>query len=272
MAASIAAGGVVDANGEPLEDKFIENVGARRFLVKRQLHARPVGESADVLNQRIMMMMSARELVWGFHNVEEDQAASLLAAATIIQAKSAASLIAPLPIPKAESPTDSFIVGKFDDAPVNLVATKKTDARRFAKLVEQKRMELSNNADYLSFLSSMRSVVPTFGAQFYRVQRNDECNLKLPDDVVLAINYYGVFVLEVKSRAQLYHYTLLQVLGWSHSPVRVVIKVKLEEKGQSGTATLKFNTHNPRMGKEICDLLLAYANEMLKAVQAQKKT
>ncbi len=75
-------------------------------------------------------------------------------------------------------------------------------------------------------------------------------------------------MLDRKTRAVLDHYPLLNVLGWSASPIRFVVKVKLNKPIGAGISmvTFRFNTYNPRMAKEMCDLLYSYATEMLKAV------
>ena len=86
------------------------------------------------------------------------------------------------------------------------------------------------------------------------------------------MNYYGLRILDSKLNTVLDHYPLLNVLGWSSSPIRFVVKVKLNKPIGAGISmvTFRFNTYNPKMGKEICDLLFSYATEMMKVVGLNK--
>ena len=69
------------------------------------------------------------------------------------------------------------------------------------------------------------------------------------------------------------HWPLMLILGWRNTPERVLLKVKLLKKAASGKSnmTLRFKTANARQAKEICSLLLSYAEEVMKAVAAGRK-
>ena len=95
-----------------------------------------------------------------------------------------------------------------------------------------------------------------------------EENMWMPLNILIAINYVGMYLLDQQTRKTLDHYVYSSILAWSSNSHRLKIKVKLNQTTTAvagmSSATLRFNTHNPRIGKEMCDLLLTYAKELIK--------
>ena len=260
------------------DDDWSSNTGAKRFLLKRRVFGKPVGESKDAMAVRLMYAQTARECALGYHNIEEPIATTLAAVTRILSETGQADALGPQPAELShESTVDLFHTQQLWDCPLHLIA-RRVEPKRFAKNVEKIRPEIKA-ASLEAYLHEARKL-STFGAQFYNVERaDDNTPRKLPLELVLAVNYYGIYLLDSKTRQELDSYALLNVLGWSSSSVRIVVKVKLIAPAGSqssttqptGTATFRFNTHSPRMGREICDLLLNYANEMMKQVTASQQ-
>jgi hypothetical protein len=62
-----------------------------------------------------------------------------------------------------------------------------------------------------------------FGAQFIRVGNTSD--MGYPPLVILGINYYGIVLLNTATKQELAHWPLMSILGWSSTPVRVLMKV-----------------------------------------------
>merc|ERR1712127_1167682 len=143
---------------------------------------------------------------------------------------------------------------------------KKIDDKKYEKAVVSK---LASHQDASpEKLLSLCMPLPLFGAQHFRVESSES---QWPPLVIMAINFYGVYLLALNTREELAHFPLMSILGWSSTPVRVLLRVKLAKKqGGITNMTCRFKTQTPRMAKEICGVLLLYAHEMMKAIQIQK--
>jgi hypothetical protein len=247
-------------------DDWQLNTGMKRFLLKRRIFGKPLGESTDNTAMRLMYYQAAKEIALGWHNIEESPATTLAAVTKVIAENNSCPALANNT--PSNDTADQFDLIQYWDCPVNLQA-RKVDSKKFAKNVEKIKPEIKA-ASIEAYLHEARKL-NSFGSNFYRVGNTEENPLQLPDTLVIAVNYFGVFLLKEDTRELIDSYGLLNVLGWSSNSVRFVLKVKLNQTLGSGitTATFKFCTYNPRIGKEICDLLLTYANEMMKNVGLQ---
>lgn len=260
------------------DDDWLANPGHRRFLMKRRIYPKGVADQPPVrenkAHMRFLFTQFTKEMSAGWHTyLSETQAMKLAALAKIIQENKSFETIGPLAAPvQASLPTfDLFIKPEVWQCPEKIYISKsKIDPKKFDKGVEKLATEIPAPMCTVDASVDEAKQVQTFGCAFYTVRKVEDKSIpiKMPEDIVLAINYFGLMLLDGKTRAVIDHYPLLNVLGWSSSPVRVVIKVKLNAPVGAGitTVTYRFNTYNPRMGKEICDLFLSYANEMMKAV------
>ena len=83
------------------------------------------------------------------------------------------------------------------------------------------------------------------------VVRNEDPSVpvKLPAELAVAINYFGMRFIDTKTRAVIDHFPLLNILGWSASPIRFVVRVKLNKPVGAGISmvTFRFSTYNPKM-------------------------
>jgi len=254
-------------------DAWADNAGVRRFMLKRRIYPKTVGQApASSLDKPVQSMLfhtMQREVVLGLHTADEDVAAKLCAIARTVVDSGVLQPLAPLPKldPAAAEASDAFALMTLSDVPAGALA-KKYEPKKWAAKIEKLQSSLGQQS--LDLWLKEMSALPTFCGAFYAVHRPEDPSvpLKLPSDLVVAINYFGVRLLDRKTRAVLDHYPLLNVLGWSASPIRFVCKVKLGKPIGAGISmvTFRFNTYNPRMAKEMCDLLYAYATEMLKAV------
>lgn len=224
------------------------------FVFKRRVYTRPIGESRDPTCMKLMLWQSISEMHKGNHTIAVESAAVL----TAIEEKLCVGEMVD-PVGKWTSsgrPSWELIC-----PPNLLLGKKKTTQKKFAKTVEKAEVEAVSVDAYVGMVRQL----PTFGSMFYSLGQSYDSTY--PRVLMLAINYNGVFLLDWKTKSPLDSFSMLSVLGWSSTPVKVVVKVKLPKKDKKGKSTriLRLRTSNPRMGKEICDLLMTYANEMVKA-------
>merc|ERR1711957_946542 len=147
------------------------------------------------------------------------------------------------------------------------VVGKKIDDKKYEKAVTENVAKWQDKAS-VGQLLQLCLPLPLFGAQHFCVESGDAQWQPL---VVMSINFYGVYLLSRNTREELAHFPLMSILGWSSTPVRVLIRVKLAKKTSNNVSnmTCGFKTQTPRMAREICSLLLCYATEMMKAIKNQ---
>jgi hypothetical protein len=250
--------------------------------------------SQCVVKNSLMICQNARDFVLGRQGLTEDEAAKF--AAMYKKLSRVVPLIGTEKEPPAdeESKADPWVNTKLWDVPAHL--KRKTKEDEFAKRVEEAMADPDvvsvNKESYLTMALSRR----LFGAQFYRVRSNpkklDAEAAKaigiLPPLVDLAVNQNGLFVLETATRKIINNWSLLQIMGWSHKPNSVKMKVKKSGSSKKNSAktqfTLEFFTDDAQnqtggpgqaivfcKGKEICELLLQYATEMVRQIEIAKK-
>lgn len=192
------------------------------------------------------------EVALGQHVVEEESAVKMATIARTLQESNTLVPLGPIPRPAQASaePSDLWVQLKLSDVPMGASLAKKNDAKKWAGRIDKMAASLGASQTLDLWLTEARAM-PTFGCAFFPVVRNEDPNvpLKLPTDLVVAINYFGLRILDRKGRSQLDHFPLLNVLGWSSSPIRFVVKVKLNKPIGAGInmVTFRFNTYNPKM-------------------------
>jgi len=258
-------------------DDWAENNGVRRFLLKRRIYPKTIGAeqpgTVDKVTQSLLFHTQQGEVVLGKHTVEEEQALKLCTVSRTIVDSGVLQPIGPLPklSPAAAEASDAFALLSLSDVPAGQLA-KKYENKKWQAKIDKLQPSLSGQS--LDMWVSEARQLPTWCGAFFPVTRPEDPSvpLKLPSDMVVCINYFGIRLLDRKTRSVLDHYPLLNVLGWSASPIRFTVKVKLNKPIGAGISmvTFRFNTYNPKMAKEMCDLLFSYATEMLKAVGMQK--
>lgn len=245
-------------------------VDTNRLIMTLGFLKMPVTMPTCEVMQRLVAAQHMRDIVDGKQKLANNEAVELAAKHTVLMKKW--KIIAEIPKErtngKGEVIKDVWISRKLSDCPVNKLAAFKK--QNFPALVakEVPKFEKIDVATYLEDVSQRL----LFGAQYFRVM-NLAGIADYPPLVEIAINHRGLMVMstaadrEVKS-----HWQLLHVMGWSHTPVKIKLKVKLTRKiGGKSADTLNFTTsHSPNMSKHMCELLLAYATEMINAINAQK--
>lgn len=247
-----------------------------RFVLCRQLVTLPPVSTRDSQMRNLFAAQTAKDIMMGTQKITMDDAIVLAAMAKIMN-KNCPLMGEPIqarPLKNGEvAPTDDWVNRKNWEMPHLLLKKKSNKIDSFNKKVDalckkdKTVMEITIDS-YLKLVTQR----PLFSAQFYRVG-NQTGHLRYPPLVDIAINHHGLFVLNTGNREELDHWQLLQVMGWSHTPIKIKLKVKLSRRVAGKSAeTLQFMTSEHKsMGREICQLLLQYASEMMKAIQNKKK-
>lgn len=245
----------------------VEEDSTRKIIFKRRIHGKPIGESICVVNTRLMFHQCQRDVVGGSHNVNQESAVNL--AATFKVAVESGS------IPKLgqevqKEDNDSYTPVCMWNAPMNLKLGKKnlTDKKFAGKLEKALTEPQFQSVDMETYMAMVRQL-PSFGACFYKMSQTYDKSY--PARVMLAINIYGVSIIDLETWKEVSFYPLMAVLGWSHTPQQLLLKLKLEKPVAGKTSSvLRLGNSHPKQGKEVCDLLLSYANEMMRAFAAAK--
>lgn len=253
-------------------DDWSNNGGVRRFLFKRRIYPKVLGlePMTSLIQQNVVFHTIQSEIQFGQHCIDEDGALKLSALTKSILEAKIFTPIGPLERPPSKEPSDQWGNSILYDVPTHLV--KKIESKKYLTKIEKLQTSMSSSFDL--WLNEAK-ILPTFGASFYNVTRIDDPTIpiKMPHELAIAVNYYGLRLIDRKNNSIVDHYPLLNVLGWSSSPIRFVVKVKLNKPIGSGggisMVTFRFNTYNPKIGKEICTLLYDYAQEMMRTVGLQ---
>jgi hypothetical protein len=233
--------------------------GSNRFLFTRRVYGMPIGESRCPIMCQLIALQAARDVAMGCGAYELDTAANIAACAKVLFESTPR-----LGTLQTETP-DQWSDTQLWDKPFPL---KKIDAKKYDKAVAQK-MGAHKSVTPENLLQLTRPL-PLFGAQHFRVDNSEP---QWPPLVILAINFYGVYLLSLATREELAHFPLMSILGWSSTPVRVLLRVKLAKKaGGKSNITCRFKTKTSRMATEICGLLYAYATEMMKAIKMKQES
>jgi len=250
-----------DKNDEPEINRLVLTLGFVRM---------PLQLPTCEVKQALVAAQHMRDLTMGAQKITKEEAVNFGAMHKYLLTKGGMvpigdAIETPLP-----NQTNLWDREKLWGVPSNMV--KKFKGDEFGKAVEAALgAQDVTKIDYLELISQQRML---FGAQFFRVMNLAVAGMeKYPPYVEIAINHRGLIVLNTASREVLDQWPLLQVMGWSHTPVKIKLKVKLSRKvGGKSADTLNFTTsHSPNMAKYMCELLLAYATEMINAINAQKK-
>lgn len=264
----------------PSKKKLVSNTASGvgdccRFVLCRQLVTLPPVSTRDPIMRKLFAAQHAKDIVLGVQKISKDDAMKLAAMAkTLGKLPKIGQDIVVRPLKNGEkAPTDAWGDRKNWELPSTLLKKKGNNADDFNKAVEKmcasdQTIKDINTDTYLKLVTQR----PLFCAQYFRVG-NSTGHLRYPPLVDLAINHHGLFVLNTGNREELDHWQLLQIMGWSHTPIKIKLKVKLSRKvaGKSNETLQFLTSDNKTMGKEICQLLLLYASEMMKAIQAKKK-
>lgn len=249
--------------GKKEEKKAVAEGPSRRFVLRRRLYPQPVGSSPDRVAQSIMFHDFLRTFADGYHYMTTETAALIAAMAKRVVEKGLAAPVTatpsqpPLPSPKPwEVLPPNFQHGKH-----------KISEKDFVKKVKESeaRPEVAS-VTIESFLELVKKL-PSFGCLFFHVKQSQES--RYPKELVIGINSYGLSLFDVASKAEIEHFPLVSIMAWSSTPILFLFKVGRQNQGGKTTDTLRFEVPHARMGKEMCDLLLAYANELLKVIKAQ---
>jgi hypothetical protein len=235
-------------------DDWAANPGVRRFVLKRRIYTKGTGhEPAGALDKReqaLLFHTVQTEVALGLHAVDEEPALRLAAIARTISDSGVLKPLGPLPRiePAQAEPTDQWALCRLDDVPAGAMA-KKIDAKKWTAKVDKLQPTLQGQS--LDMWISEARALPTFGCAFYAVVRNEDPSVpvKLPAELAVAINYFGMRFIDTKTRAVIDHFPLLNILGWSASPIRFVVRVKLNKPVGAGISmvTFRFSTYNPKM-------------------------
>jgi hypothetical protein len=152
--------------------------------------------------------------------------------------------------------------------PPNLLSGKNkiTEKKFFAAVAQvQLDMNLLSLEQYVATVMQL----PTFAACFFHLDQTFDPTL--PNKVILAVNQTGIFILDNDTRASLEQYSLMQVLGWSAGPQRLTLHARLTKPDKQGKTAraLRFETDRNSVGQEVCQLLMAYAKDMLEKMSAK---
>lgn len=233
-----------------------------RFLFCRRLYGTPIGESTCPVMQCIMAFQAARDVSSGMGAYDIDVAVNISAAAkvTFTGTKRIGNLTTTTP--------DDWTATSLWGRPATF--GKKVSDSDYEKKVTA---AVGSHKTSVPALLSLCTKLPLFGAQHFQVEQQD--NAEWPLLLTMAINFYGVHLLDLATKKQIVHFPIMNILGWSNTPVRILLRVKLANAkkgdGNVNNMSCRFRTATPRMAKEICDLLLCYAQEMVKAINIHKK-
>jgi myosin heavy subunit len=266
---------------------------SRRFMLRRRVLAPPQNKEQfpERTSEVLLYHEFTRSLSKGFHYLSVDTTTALAAISKVV---AEGGKVAPLGQPHdakamthsrktsdASGDMTSTLVGcpppqvsLWSVCPPNLLSGKlKTSAKDYNKAIEALLARNEVKSAKMETVMIMGRQVPTFGAIFYRVSYLQD--KMYPAAVTLAINFSGLTVQDSETKAELDHFPITSIVAWSPTPVMLLIKCKIKTEGKEDGGktieTLRFNTPAPKTAKEICDLLMAYAQEMVKVIAAQKK-
>lgn len=244
-------------------------------------------ESTCPAKNSLMIAQNARSFVMGREDISQEEAVNF--AARIKQLSKIVPLIgAPKVLKTDEEKGDIWNSIKMWDVPLHL--RRKIRVDEFDKQVDAELAKLevatSTKSSYLQLVLQRK----TFGCQYFRVRSNPkkmEPDAQaaigiMPPIIDLAVNHNGMFMVETASRKPLKNFNLLEIMGWSHKPNTVKIKVKKAgaRKGVKTQFTLEFFTDDnvaqqtalrQNKGQEICALLLDLAIKMCASIEDAKK-
>lgn len=245
--------------------------GVRRLVFQHRIYGKKVAFTDDPVKLKLLYYEFARSLATGQYTVPVELAATFAAMAKHIIANDRA-LSSCISGDTQERLTDAYSQLQYTQAPPNLLAAKATNLRKWDKLVN-KTMDKNpqvKQATYRDALDLVKDLVH-FGSTCFHVRQSYDD--RYPGDLYFCVNSSGVSIQEGVKRVELDHFGLMNIMGWSSSPVLVLVKIKLNKKTEGGksTATLRFNTPTKRMGEEICDLLLSYAHTLIDEIKRKKK-
>jgi hypothetical protein len=187
-------------------------------------------------NYLFVMYQIADEIERGLHDIEEPMATILATMMLHIESKNLFKTLALTKENRLNRKT-------FNDCPVNLYTYKGVDINTFNKRVHmlKDKVECKFIEDYIHETMKLK----TYGSCFFPISVNG-------DHLVLAINIRGCFLLTTGSRLQQQYVPFNEILGWSYSTTRFVLKVKNKE-------TMFFNVIDLKTGYEVCNLLQTLA-------------
>jgi len=264
---------VEDDDSAPPQSNEEEIPGVRRFLFSRRVFPKSLETDDNVMNT-IMFAQCCRGMCEGNFDIDPKSAATMAAIVKRLVETNKVPLIGHLKClkPYDSDDADPFLEINLWGCPPNLVSDKKKKIpdKDWASMVRDREADdIVLNANIVTYIQLIKQL-PTFGSQFYSVSQNYDQTF--PSRLVLAVNFSGVFLQDELTRAQITHFPLMSVLAWSNTPLLILLKVKLSQKTAAGksAATLRFRTMTARTGKEVCDLMLKYADEMMKYIKLQQ--
>lgn len=212
------------------------------FLLKR-LSCPPHGESSDPAHRQLMALQMARDVSLGFQPVGEEEAITLAAYGRRIGAMLPIGIRAPNWMPLV-----------FDQCPPFLKIDKFADkvSKKLASDPELKAPEVA-----LSYLSIVKNM-PLFGAQAWEVKHEEG---EFSKNLIMSINMGGVRLLNGQTRAIEAHFAFSDLLGWTSLPLQVHFMVRVDKRLTGRSKRLvKLTVNHPRVGREVCCLLMDYAH------------
>lgn len=228
------------------------------FVLTQRFYFKPLGQTNDATLRKLMANQYARDVAQGALLLTDEQAVLFAGYHRILN--KLPRIGAPVNVP------DEWSSLQIDSQPKN---QKKDD--KFSARVTSRAQAITETGDsaVIKYMELVKDL-PTFGAQYFRVGNNSD--KEYPPLMILGINILGLNLLNTSNKALEAHFPLMSILGWTSTPMQVMLKVKLNRKKEGKSSTLlRLRTSNARMGKEICSLLYIYCAETMKAVLASKK-